>query len=530
MVEWILFLPILVLAAIAIVFRIAAPRISVRAREWLAVLLLLVQVISILVNVAPVGHRLVLSDWIGAGFTLELQFDGTALVFLLAIFLVQAALWLIAPPRVPFDATSVVVHMAAIALILAANLATIYFAWVLLDLAVFAWRFGHEIERENAVRALAVAQLAGLALFLGAEFLGTPYATQGIALIAIAFWARLSLFPFQWIYPMRGTTSRDLWTARGIPMLASATLWVRWPMLPLEPPGQLIAALATVALLAYAVWVWREEQPARAAIVSTWHAVAIVPLALAYGNEAGIAFALWLVLSAAVAIALFETALRWRAENRNRWARLVWFAGVFCVAGLPLTPAFIARLGLYVSLFESGNWWLLLLVGAVTTVACAPLWAFGAALEGSEDRDPTRSEYAGLGILAAVLVALGLAPLPIAQSLSSAMDYSAEAAMTRVVWTNDLLGISVAGVIVLASLFASFAISEYASKFRPQPRSLIPRLARAADLNWLEKTVTGVGFEMGAAARNISAIAEENPAVWMLLVALWIAIFVLFPR
>ena len=530
MVEWILFLPILIPASSALVFALVAPRLAPQARTWLSLLFILVEIIAILVNIAPVNHRIVISEWQLASFSLTLQIDGIVLLLLLTIFVILAALWLAAPPRASFDPLSILVLTAAISLMLAANLVTIYFAWVLFDVTIFAWRLGRDIERETAVRALTVSQIAGLALFAGAEFAGSNYADQGVLLIAIAFWARLGLFPFHWIYPLRGGDSRDLWIARGIPLLAAASLWIRWSLLQINAPGQLTAVLAAIALITAMIWVWREEQPARVVGLSAWHAVALVPLGLAYGGDAGMAFAFWLTLGVAFAIALFEMALRWRAENRNRWARLIWLAGLFSLAGLPLTPTYIGRIGLYVSLWESGNWWLLVVAAIVTTLVLAPVWGFGLALEGTEQRDPKRSEYAGLGLLLLAFAALSFAPMLIAQPLAPDFGNSAEAAMRRAIWTNDLLGVIVGVVTVLVPVVLSFFLRRAARNFHPKPRSFVPQVARVVDLDWFERTLASVGYEMGAAARNVSTIAEENPAVWILLVALWIAIFIVFPR
>ncbi|MBI4787530.1 MAG: hypothetical protein HY782_10840 [Chloroflexi bacterium] len=530
MLEWILFLPILFLPIGALVFALAAPRLSPHSRTWLALLLVAIVIGAILVNIAPINHYIVLSEWQLASFSLALQIDGVVLLLLLMIFVTLAALWLVAPPNAPFDLFSVLVLTAAMLLTLAANLVTVYFTWVLFDLSLFGWRLARDIERDAAVRALALSQIAGLAFFAGAAFATSGYPDQGVLVIAIALWARLGLFPFHWVYPLRGADSRDLWLARGVPLLAAASLWIRWPLLSLGAPGQLIAILAALALIASMIWVWREEQPARVVGVSAWHAVALVPLALAYGGDAGMAFALWLALGAAFAIALFEMALRWRGENRNRWSRLIWLVGLFALAGLPLTPAYLGRVGLYVSIWQSGNGWLIVVAAFVTTLALAPLWGFGLALGGAEPRDPKRSEYTGLGILLAAFAALSLAPMPLAQTLLPELGNSAQGAMLRVIWTDDGLGVIVGLVAAIVPLVASFFLRQPARRYQPQPGAFVPRLARAVDLSWLERALAGVGYEMGAAARNISTIAEENPAVWILLVALWIAILLVYPR
>jgi hypothetical protein len=39
-----------------------------------------------------------------------------------------------------------------------------------------------------------------------------------------------------------------------------------------------------------------------------------------------------------------------------------------------------------------------------------------------------------------------------------------------------------------------------------------------------------MGYRTGAMVRNVQTIAEENPTVWLLFIALWIAIFIAMAR
>jgi hypothetical protein len=54
----------------------------------------------------------------------------------------------------------------------------------------------------------------------------------------------------------------------------------------------------------------------------------------------------------------------------------------------------------------------------------------------------------------------------------------------------------------------------------------LDRLAQLFDLDWLQRTVTAIGYNIGALARGTTTIAEENPTVWILLAGLWVAIVV----
>ncbi len=523
MIEWLLLLPVLFPLIGAVLFTLITRAVP-RARGWLAAAVLVLELAAILVNIAPFNHRLVLSEWQLTSFALVLEMDGIGILLLLTILVILAALWLVAPPRTLLDPWTAGIWSCAALLITAGNLVTIYIAWVLLDLAIYGWRLRYDVERETALRSLATGQAAGLILFAGASF-GNP----GLGLVTLAFWARLALYPFHWILPLRGIDSRDLNTARGIPLLAASSLWIRFRP-PEGLPRELFLILAVFGLVCSVIWTWNEEQPPRVVVMGAWHAVVLIPLAALFGGDAALAFALWLTLAVACSLALFEIGLRWRAENRNRWARIAWFAGLITLAGLPLTPAFVGRLGMYVALLESGQWIVGGAAGIATLLVLTPLWNIGVTLTSPEPRDPTRIEYAGLALMFAAFLALALAPMLIAHALGPAVGNSAEATLRRVIWTGDAIGVSIGVLTLLLSAILSFALHRVASEFRPKPRGWLARFARLTDLEWLVHGVCVVGYEMGVIARNISTIGEENPTIWILLAALWIAIFVLIPR
>ncbi len=531
--EWILFLPVLVLPVATLALGLVAPRVKGQVRVWLPIALVALEIAAVLVNIAPVEHRIALSEWSLASFSLVFHIDGPGLLLLLVLFVVPLALWLVAPPRTPFDPLAASVYVSAMLLILAGNIATVFFAWVVLDSALFLWRLVRDIERGTALRALAVSQLAGLMVFAGAVFANTPLAAQGGWLVALAFWARLGLFPFHWVLPMRGSDSRDLWTGRGVPLVAGASLWIHWGQLQASPttfPVGWMTLLAAVALLTSVVWTWHEEQPSRVATIATWHAVAFIPLATMYGGEGGIAYALWLTLAVGLALACFEMALRWRAESRNHWARLVWFGGALVLAGLPLTPAFVGRAGVYLALLESGAWWLVVIAGIATALVLIPLWKLSLAIAGSEPRTVTSTEAAGLAVLVLAYAVLGLAPMPVAQSLAEDFGSAAQVALDRIVSLNDLPGVLIAVLILVVPVILSLLYGERTEALRQPSSQWVAGLAQVTDLDWLARLLTESGYQMSKIARNTIAIVEENPTVWLLLVALWIAIFVLLPR
>lgn len=530
--DWILLLPIVFPLVGAVFFSWLTTRLQPRARSWLPMIFLVLQVVALLLNVAPGAHRLVVAEWKPAGFSIALQMDGVTQLLLLMMVAPIIALWLVAPPRKPFDRLPLLVLSAAILLTAAENLVTAYLAWSLLDFSILLWRWARGIERETALRSVVIGQFSGLVLFAGSIFIAAGQTQLGATLAALAFWARLGIFPFHYLLPTRGADAFDLWFARGIPIIAASNLWLHWSALRVDAPITLIGVLGGIVCIVSALWVWREESPARAIGISVSPAIALVPLTIAFANEASVAIALWLTLAVAAAFALFELALRWRADNLNRWHRLIWFAALFALAGFPLTPAFLGRVGVYVALWASGNWLLMLMAGGATLAALTPLWNFGFAIKGSRtaSREPTRREYGGLTFITLVFLALAFAPMLIAHALAPAVGDSAERALDLVVRTNDVLGVAMAILTLAATVIGSFLLYLSVGSIRPRPDSFFVRLTRVLALDWLERLVVSTARQIGRIAQSVSTMAEANPTVWLLFVALWVAIFIMLVR
>jgi hypothetical protein len=532
--DWVLSWPILFPILGALLMTPIARRIPARIRPWLSIIFLAIEIILMAVNAAPGRHRLIISDWAAASFSIWLQMDGVTWLLLLTMFVPLVALWLIAAPRKPFDPLAILVLTSAILLTCAGNLVTAYIAWTLLDVSMFFWRLGRNIERDTVLRGIAIGQATGLILFAGAILIASKQPNEGAILVAIAFWARLGQFPFHFLLPTHGADTSDLWFARGIPLIAASNLWLHWSIVGVPAPSALIGTLATLAIIASVIWIWRAstptsspsqiqsdlsdasmELPTRAAGVAIMPAFAVVPMMIAFGGGAAVAMGLWLTLAAVIALALFEIAKRWRADNLNRWNRLIWFAALVSLAGLPLTPAFLGRMGVYVALWESNNGSIMLLIGAAMLLILAPMWNIGFALKGGELREPTRVEYSGLVIIALAAAALSLLPMLITRALASAVGESYERSIDLVIRTNDVAGVGLGIVTLFAPVMGSYFLSTWLHNFRPRPGALILRTARFIDLDWGERMVSAIGLQMSAAARVGAAIAEENPIVWI---------------
>jgi hypothetical protein len=525
--DWLLLLPIFFPLIGALFLFSLSSHLTAQLRRWLALGYLAIEIALVLLNIAPGTHRLAISNWELASLTIALQMDGVTQLLLLTMFVPLTALWLVAPPRQPFDLFPILALTASLLLAAADGFVAALLAWILLDLALFVWRLAHDIERATALQSLAIGLCAGTLYFAGASLL-TPRPADGALLIGVALWARLGLFPFHSLLPTRGADELELWFARGIPTIAAANLWLHWSAFHIAAPYALVGVLTSVTLIVAAIWIWRATDVAQAVGIGAASALAFVPLAIAYGGDAGIAFALWQVLAIAFATALCEIALRWSAGNRSEYARVAWFLGLLALAGLPLTPAFLGRIGLYVALTESGEWLFLLLAGAATLIVLARLWGLGLALRGNELRDPTRAEYVGLGLIAFAFAALAFTPMLLAPALD--ISESAERALDRVIRTNNALGVAIGAVVLILPIIGAYFSRVLARDYHPGAHSVIARLARVGDLEWLEREVSRVGFQIGAITRGAFTLTEENPTVWILFISLWVAIFIAIAR
>ncbi|MBM3129617.1 MAG: hypothetical protein FJ009_13445 [Chloroflexi bacterium] len=525
--DWILLLPIGFPALGALILVPLSARVNAPARRWLAIGFLVVEIALILLNIAPGAHRLVLSNWELAAFTLALQMDGVTQLLLLTMFVPLVARWLIAPPA-RVDPFALLVVSAAILLAAADGAIAILVAWTILDLAMCAWRLARAIERATALRSLAIGLLSGLIFFAGALW-HTARPADGALLIALAWWARLGLFPFHPLLPTRGADEFDLWFARGIPLIAAANLWLHGSAFQVAAPYTLIGILAGVNLIVAAFWIWRASDATHALSIGAMHAFALIPLAIAFGGEAGVAFALWQTLAIVFALALGEIAQRWRAENRNYYPRLIWFLALLALAGLPLTPAFLGRIGLYVALTESGEWFFLALAFATTLIVFAPLWNWMRALKGSELREPSPIEYAGLVVALLAFAALAFAPMLLASALAPGVRESAERALDRVIRTSNFLGVLIGALVLVLPISGAYFLRAFAQD-RLGARSFVARIARIGDLERLERAAVRWGSRIGVLTRDAFTLTEENPTVWILLAGLWIAIFIAVAR
>lgn len=512
--DWLLLLPIVFPIISTPAFVILSPRLTSSSRRVTTLSWLGIEIALLLLSATAESHRLVFSTWERAALIFALQLDGMTLLVALALLVLLWVRELIIPTR--FDALTFAVLGFALGLAMADGVPMTLVAWTLLDLALFAGGWHAETERA-AWRRLALGLLMALVFLAGAL-------TQNAALLALALWARLGLFPFHALVPPPRADESDGWLMRAVPPLVATMVWLRWHT-QVSAAYTIIGVLTGANLLVAALWIWRARDIYDAWHIGTMHAWAFVPLALVFSGEVGRALALWQIVAMMFAFVLGEMAQRWRVRTFWITPYRVGIIALVTLAGLPLTPAFLGRASTYVALAERHEWLLLLLIVMTTWSVFTPLWYWMRASEASSARALMPHEYVGWFVVFGAFAVLALTPLFLAPMLNiaEATTYALEEWLLR----NPFDFMVAISVLVLPLVGASVAHARMA----PSPRlSAMLAWTRWLDGEWLERACIRCGTRLGIVLRDVFALTEENPTVWILFVALWVAIFIALAR
>ncbi len=527
MLEWLTLLPIVFPFLAAAIFARVQPRAQERARDTLFIFFLLLELI--LVGIAGIaGARPArLAEWNAAGFSLTLAVDGVAFLLLILACLVPLILSSVSA-KTDYD-PFIFLFIGALAWITSAASAwTIIAGLLAFDAIVYAWRVARGITRETAERDVWIHLT--LLLILMAGILIAPRAPeQAAVLITVTLWGRLGLFPFQGITLMRGVSARDLWIARGMSLIAGFVPWLRGDMWSAPFSSAWIAGLSVVASVAILLRARAEEEPSPVASRLISLGALQLPVAIAFGGEAGNAIAFGLMFGTLFALALFEIALKWRAENRARAPRALWLAGLFALAGLPVTPGWLGMTGVYVILWEEAR---ALLYGITVTamlIAQISLWRFGRALQGMERRALTRRENVALGLMIASYFGFTAIAFLIAPAFEPFNEWI-PAALDRVIRTTNAPAVYAALGIVIASPIIAWGFARLDWHLPMRADGWVRQAGRGLEFDWLIPPLAGAAWQMGALARRLLSTGEEHSILWIILAALWISIFILIPR
>mgnify|MGYP001056850628 CR=1 FL=1 len=427
------------------------------------------------------------------------------------------------------------------AVLLAANMATLCLAWVFLDLALL-WIDTRHASRSGAVGAVrnlvlrttsTVALVAATVLVLAQQG-DAPIPlleAEGLArpLLMAAALLRIGL------YPLPGGLERT-WLAYLVSATTGGYLWLRLASLSvggLPGGGWLLPVAGTVLLLTGVLAALSGEDPAgEAYLLSHW--LALLVLAPFLQPSGGVRVGLAAVVN--IALAVVPLAATEAVRTRGLVSRLPALVRALSAGGGPLTIGFLARWAFLRLAWEEGYTGLFAVAVAAFALASVPAWRQATLAPATPDDDaaaheagvpptpsaPERSPARVLALLGGYLPALvivvggtapgllsvlgtrliGRVPLPLAEGYAS------------VSWTGAPAYAAAAALLVLA---VGYVLARGIGGGRPSPARLTAHTF--LEMDWLYSSAERTLAWAEAAIARGSALIEEGPAAlgWILL-------------
>jgi len=547
-------------------------------------------------------RRLVLSRWTMEPLpplALSLQSDALSTPFLLVILLVTAVGFSMFDLQLPIDGSRkkrqsagwLLLAAAGVAFVLAGDPLTLYVAWVLIDLAIFAVVYFQtaQTDLDQPIRALRVNAVLGLPLLMAAVTVapgmswargsGQWWPALAIAALLVAAGARLGVYPAPFRLPgthLGGALGRpflELITVTCGAYLSLRSLLLAGGALPL---GVFWSWLALLAIAVAGFLAWWGDAPALGPILATTgltHERAGTSEDKAHAAVSWITAvqAGWFFLAAGLpglprAVAVLQAftlclapallrlwlALGFRPATRRGllWVHSLGWLAVANLLGVPPTLGFVARWALYRHLVEGGAWHLLILLSAATALTVPPLLrlmrAGGQRSGGAEAQGravqvssaPLLNAYAqvmGVSLVGLVLLLIGLQPLLLLAPLQMLMSTASLYLEQLVRGVNSAVGLAIVLALLLPVLAGyGLTLGEVAARLplRWYPGDAQIRLRQqvqtALSLEWTYRVVEQGAWRLGTMVRTLLTPLEgEWYWGWTFLFALLTALLVL---
>jgi hypothetical protein len=239
------------------------------------------------------------------------------------------------------------------------------------------------------------------------------------------------------------------------------------------------------------------------------------------------ALVIWLGLGFWNLAVLMVAARSFRPHTRRQpWLNVLWGAGILSALGLPLTPAFMGRVGFYSAALQANQGFFLILLPVLTTLVLVPLCRAFLDSEAVENRRPTPSEYAGLALLLAPIVIEGVLPFVFVGLLGRAAEDASAFAYDALLHPAS----AIEPIVIIFAILLPLPIAFWLARSQPRWSVHLRRLARLVP--WLD-TLTigqaGVSLVDSVALflRQASALFEQHPIGWVLFAAIWVALWLL---
>lgn len=541
--------------------------------------------------ILPPRH-LVLSRWMMDPLppvALTLQSDALSTPFLLIILLVTAVGCSIFNLPLPIDSSKsekrlsaawLLLAVAGGAFVLAGDPLTLYVAWVLVDLAIFAVVYSQtaQTDLDQPIRALGINTVLGLPLLMAAVTVvpgvgwahvsGQPWPALAIAAMLVAAGARLEVYPAPFRFPgeLGGTPGRpflELVSVTCGAYLALRSLLLAGGALPL---GALWGWLAIPAIAVAGFLAWWGDAPAPGPISATarltreragtsedqaqaavnWITVVQAGLFLLAAGWPGLprAVAVLQGFTLCLAPALLRLWLALGSGPATRrgllWVRSLGWLAVANLLGVPPTLGFVARWALYRHLLEGGAWHLLILLSAATALTVPPLLRLMRAERraGRVSSAPidfsASAQVAGVSLIGVVLLLIGLQPLLLLAPLQMLMSTASIYLEQLVRGVSSAVGLAILLALLLPVL-AGYGLTtgEVAAWLPPRQypgdaQRLKQQVQTALSLEWTYRAVEQGAWRLGTMVRTLLAPLEgEWYWGWAFLFALLMALLLL---
>jgi len=446
---------------------------------------------------------------------------------------------------------------AGVAFVLAGDPLTLYLAWALMDLALFAITYAHagQSNLDEPVRTLGVGVILGLPLLiLGVisrpgtswdQSSGTRWPAVSLVGLMFVAGARLGVYPVPFrpaVPELRAALRRPLTTL--LPVTGGAYLVLRTILLGEgQVPGDVF--WTTVGVLAVAVggflaWSHRDLRRGLGWVVVAQAGLLLVATGLGRvaGAVAGLqAFTLCL---ASALMCLWLESQRAFEQRSGFWMRGLGWLAVANLLGIPPTVGFVARWALYRHLVDAGAWPLVILLAVATAWTVPPLLRLmSTTAKGRKSRiqsAPTLSrlrpsaETAGVNLVGVVLLLVGLQPLlllaPLQVLASPAYGYLSQVIRS----VSRFQGLELAGLLVLPLLGGYALAAQEATPGRITARmgGLRYQLGAVLSMEWTYRAMEKGAWRVGTIVRTLVAPLEgERYWGWTFLYALLVALLLL---
>ncbi len=443
---------------------------------------------------------------------------------------------------------------AATAFLLAGNLLTLTFTWLLLDMGTIAalrWLY-EPASNPVRVQAFALNYVGGLLVFLAAvasqsQSAGlagqpwTPGTLGGVpaALLTLAAFVRLGAYPFHRNVPDAGATPLAAWL-RLTPLVAGAYLLVRVAFLvgaaPISGPLWTLATGASSLAAALLAWLSLTRRDTLRWLAVYAASTTLLNLAPGQGEVAPLELLGGVGLVLAVGVLFLSESLDDAPLplGGRRWVQAARGLAILNLWGLPLTLGFVYRWGVYRAELEADALSLLVWSAVAAAFAAAPLWALGRdllrapRLAATGDAVPW-PELVGLSLLALPLLVIGLQPLLLSPALDAAAGGDAARYLSGIVQgTPTGLGVRIAAALLVPWL-AGLGLARLRTRITAAA-PLANELRRWLALDWLDtRRWRPVTFGTRI-LRGISDLGEAERYVGLLVVFVLIAALALLSQ